>query len=87
MDAESFKNLTLDEQIKLALSSKYPKILDIIARSDCDAAKIYAARNKFTSGKSLDIMAHNTTSRTVFESLLGNLNLLPSTRAKLAKAS
>ena len=86
MDLKTFNRMSLDEQLKLAIHSKDPSVLDIIARSNNDAAQIFAARNKHTSSESLDLIALTTKSKTVVDSLLGNINLLPSTRQMLSKA-
>ena len=87
MDAESFLKLSLDEKIKLAIFSKNSKELDVIARSTCDAAKIFAAQNPSTSPESLDYMATNSKCKTLINRLLDNPRLMNETRLKLADAS
>ena len=85
MDADFFNSLELDDQIKLAIKSKEPQVLDVICKSHCDAAIVFAARNKHTNPETLDALALTTKCQTVVDSLLINPKLLPSTRKILCK--
>lgn len=71
MNVETFNKLTLDEQVKLAINSKDTKMLDIIANSNCDYAKIFVARNKYASIKTLNKLAQ-CGCRSVVDAALNN---------------
>ena len=71
MNVESFNELPLDKQVKLAINSKSTKMLDIIANSNCDYAKIFVARNKYASFKTLSKLA-KCGCRSVVDAALNN---------------
>ena len=86
MNVETFNKMTLDEQVKLAITSSDPKVLDMIADSNCDYAKLFVARNMSTDFETLDKLA-SCKCRSVIIALLNNPRTLNSTKDRLLKAS
>ena len=86
MDVEVFNSLSLDDQVKLAIKSRDPKVLDMIADSTCDYAKIFVARNMFTSFETLDKLA-TCPCRSVIDAILRNPRTQSSTKIRLQQAS
>ena len=86
MNVASINKLTLDETTKLAIDSKDDSVLMLIAKSDCDYAKVFVARNRYASNKTLDILSKSV-SRSVREAVLENPKTLPSTIKRIRKAS
>lgn len=82
MDVECFNKLSLDEKVKLAITCHDEDTLNVIADSDCDYAKVFVARNLFSSWETMEKLAQ-TKCQSVITAVLENPVTLPSTRKRL----
>ena len=85
MTVKDINNLSLDEVVKIALATKDNSILLLIAKSNCEYAKTFVARNVNARWDTLDALSTSPTI-SVREAVLEHPCTLPSTIKKLMKA-
>ena len=75
---KNISKLSMDDIVKRAISSEDNDELMIIAKSSCDYAKVFAARNIHSKWDTLEVLARSD-SRSVREAALANPCTLPTT--------